>query len=79
MSQSTKRGGLRNPPGGRPPLASDVRKRKISITLDPATVEWLGTQRERENEPLSQVIERLLTTKRGPGRPPRKEREDVNS
>lgn len=55
-----KLGGLRNPPRGRPPLPKDERRVKVSITLDAATVAYIKTQRQRENEPISQVIERLL-------------------
>ncbi len=37
MSKQTKRGGLRNPPGGRPPKA--VKREKHSPTLAPGTKE----------------------------------------
>lgn len=57
-----KRGGLRTPPGGRPTLLESERKVKLSITLDHATVARLRARRTRPNEPLSQVIERLLHT-----------------
>lgn len=35
MPKQTKRGGLRNPPGGRPPL--EVKREKHSPTLAPGT------------------------------------------
>lgn len=35
MSNQTKRGGLRNPPGGRPPKA--IKREKHSPTLAPGT------------------------------------------
>lgn len=37
MSSKPKRGGLRNPPGGRPPLK--VKREKYSPTLAPGTKE----------------------------------------
>lgn len=50
--------------GHRQALSDDVKRRKLSITLDPDTVTWLKTQRTRENEPLSRIVERLLTTRK---------------
>lgn len=60
MTTKPTPGGLRNPPGGRPPLPEDERRVKVSITLSKVTVARLREQRQRPNEPLSQVIERLL-------------------
>jgi hypothetical protein len=55
-----KRGGLRSPAGGRPPMEPSEHKVKLSITIAQTTRDWLLTQRQRPNEPLSQVIEREL-------------------
>lgn len=55
-----KRGGLRSPAGGRPPMPKGDRKVKVSITISPETKANLHAHRIRPNEPLSQVIERLL-------------------
>jgi hypothetical protein len=52
--------GGRRTGAGRSPLNPSGRKRKVSITLDPDVVAWLTTQRQRDNEPISNVIERLL-------------------
>jgi hypothetical protein len=37
--KKSKRGGLRNPPGGRPPLPPDQKRLKVSLTLAPGTKE----------------------------------------
>ena len=55
-----QRGGLRNPPGGRPPKPPEEVKVKLSITISKDTQRWLQAQRTRPNEPISQVIERKL-------------------
>ena len=53
--------GGRREGSGRPLANPETGKRtKVSITLDAATVAYVKTQRQRENEPISQVIERLL-------------------
>ena len=61
MNHKPTPGGFRNPPGGRPPLPENERRVKVSITLSKVTVARLKEQRRRPNEPLSQVIERLLS------------------
>lgn len=61
MKTEEKRGGLRNPPGGRPPKAPEDRKVKINITITKALHEKLLARRDPPNEPLSHVIERLLS------------------
>lgn len=58
--QPKQRGGLRTPAGGRPKKAD--KKVKINITISKALHVWLLAQRTPEDEPLSQVIERLLPT-----------------
>jgi hypothetical protein len=65
MTSKPGRGGLRNPAGGRPSKPKEERRRKVIITLDPDVVDWLNAKRARENEPLSQVIERLLKKRKG--------------
>lgn len=60
MTDKPKPGGLRNPPGGRPPLPEGERKVKVSITISQATREKVLRHRARPHEALSQVIERLL-------------------
>lgn len=55
-----QRGGLRTPPGGRPPKPPEDVKVKLSITISKDTQRWLQEQRTRPNEPISQVIERKL-------------------
>lgn len=59
-SDRPRRGGRREPPGGRPPKEPEERKVKISITISQGVRDWLRGQRERPNEPLSQVVERKL-------------------
>jgi hypothetical protein len=39
MTEKSNRGGLRNPPGGRPPLPSDQKRQKASPTLAPGIKE----------------------------------------
>lgn len=39
MTKQSKRGGLRNPPGGRPPLPKDQKRQKHSPTLAPGIKE----------------------------------------
>lgn len=55
------RGGRRNPPGGRPPKSPEDRKVKINITITKSLHDKLLARRNPPNEPLSQVIERLLS------------------
>lgn len=64
MTEKKRPGGLRNPPGGRPPKAQEERKVKISITISPELRDWLKAKRTRPNEPMSQVIERQLNSQR---------------
>lgn len=59
MPEPKKRGGLRIPAGGRPPKAPEDRKVKVSITISQALHTKLLTT--YPDEPLSQVIERLLS------------------
>lgn len=61
MTDRRKPGGRREPPGGRPPLPPEERRVKVSISISPEVRQWLTGQRERPNEPISRVIERLLT------------------
>lgn len=56
------RGGRREPPGGRPPKSESEKRIKLSITLSLHTVEYIKKQRKRPREPISQVIERLLSS-----------------
>lgn len=56
------RGGRRSPAGGRPPKPESEKRIKLSITLSKATVEHIKRQRKRPREPISQVIERLLSS-----------------
>jgi hypothetical protein len=60
INDKPPRGGLRSPPGGRPPKQPEERKVKISITISKDVQTWLQAQRNRPNEPISQVIERKL-------------------
>lgn len=60
MTDKPQRGGLRNPPGGRPQLPENEKKVKINITISKALHDALLARRDPPTEPLSQVIERLL-------------------
>jgi len=64
MTDKPTPGGLRNPPGGRPPLPESERKVKLSITISPEVRDWLKAKRKRPNEPISQVIDRQLNSQR---------------
>lgn len=64
MTDKPTRGGLRSPPGGRPPLPESERKVKLSITISPELRDWLKARRTRPNEPISQVVERQLNSQR---------------
>lgn len=63
MTDKPQRGGLRNPPGGRPKKAEADKKIKINITLSKGIIDWLGEQRQPD-EPLSNAIERVLQAQR---------------
>jgi len=57
--QHPGRGGARKG-AGRPHKTDEEKRTRSSITLDPSLREWLTTQRQRPNEPMSQIVERLL-------------------
>jgi hypothetical protein len=54
MTQKSNRGGLRNPPGGRPPKAD--KKILVTFKLPPALVDRLRQEPNR-----TELIEKLLT------------------
>jgi hypothetical protein len=51
MKSKSKRGGLRNPPGGRPPLPKDQKRRKHSPTLAPGIKELAQTIAKEQGLP----------------------------
>lgn len=44
-----KRGGLRNPPGGRPPKGEEEKYRQYPLKLPPDVIEWLEANVENKN------------------------------
>jgi hypothetical protein len=43
----SKRGGLRNPPGGRPPKPASEKYKKYPTAFPPDIIEWLNANLER--------------------------------
>jgi len=60
MTQKSNRGGLRNPPGGRPPKPDKYKA--ISLKLPPDLIEWLNAHTVNRNgfivEAVREKIER---------------------
>jgi hypothetical protein len=46
MGEKSKRGGLRNPPGGRPPKPASEKYKKYPLALPPDMIEWLNANLE---------------------------------
>lgn len=58
MAKQSNRGGLRNPPGGRPPKAGKDGPVMVStsIRLPPALLEWLKENTTNRNEWIIEAI-----------------------
>jgi len=47
--EKSKRGGLRNPPGGRPPKPAAEKYVSITLKLPPDALEWLAANIDNRN------------------------------
>lgn len=62
MSNKSKRGGLRNPAGGRPPKSKELKRVRCGdITLPQWLHDWLMSQ----DEPAGHIVEKALIEKFG--------------
>ena len=52
----SNRGGLRNPPGGRPPKPPEKKYRQISLKLPPDLLEWLTENTDNRNGFIVEAI-----------------------
>lgn len=52
----SKRGGLRNPPGGRPPKAD--KRKTVSVCISPANAAYLAAMGKQKNDFLNLLLER---------------------
>lgn len=66
MSKQTKRGGLQDPPGGRPPLPPELKRVRCGdITIPTWLHNWLMSQ----SEPAGHIVEAALIEKYNPTPP----------
>lgn len=54
-NEQSKRGGLRNPPGGRP-LKADKRK-TVSVCLSPANAAYLAAMGREKNDYVNRLLD----------------------
>ena len=61
MLKQSKRGGLRNPPGGRPPKSKSEMFKRVFITLPPDLLTWLDVQpgKSRSHKVQELIRERM--------------------
>lgn len=69
MPNPTKRGGLRNPPGGRPPKPASELYQKVPLKLPPDLIAWLAENTTNRNgfivEAVKEKIKRYHSNKLG--------------
>lgn len=56
MNENKKRGGLRSPAGGRPPLAEGAQRVFHSIGFDPEVWKWLQTLGREKNNIINNIL-----------------------
>jgi len=56
MPKQTKRGGLRNPKGGRPPKPASEKYKAVSLKLPPDLIEWLAENTDNRNGFIVEAI-----------------------
>lgn len=63
MNKQSKRGGLREPAGGRPPKPVEEKYQQYPLKLPPDLIEWLDANIENKNgfivEAIRAAIQRL--------------------
>ncbi len=55
MSEQPKRGGIRNPPGGRPPKAD--KRVTVQVCLSPANAAFLAAKGRDKNDFLNRLLD----------------------
>lgn len=55
MKQPTTRGGLRNPPGGRPPKTD--KRITVQVCLSPANAEYLRAKGREKNDYVNRLLD----------------------
>lgn len=64
MSKEEKRGGLRNPVGGRPTIPESEKRQVHSICFDPSNWDWLqSVHGRRKNDFLNALLSDYIQNK----------------
>jgi len=63
MKARSKRGGLRNPPGGRPPKPKTEKYQQVPLKLPPDLIKWLAENTTNRNGFIVEAIREKISGK----------------